>query len=175
MTGFVEGGQDSQLQSLLESYQYAAPSHVKSRLVDPDKEPALVEQMKITALRSVHLQYGKESFVVANPTEATVTNGIIRVSGATKKLVYFAEGDGEADIGNQNDPKGYAGAKLALEQENYEVRPLVLPSAEQIPDDASARVIAGVQRPLSEHELPIVDASSKRGGPRLARLGPRQG
>ncbi len=142
MTGFVEGGQDPQLQTLLESYQYAAPGHVKFRLVDPDKEPALVEQMKITALHSVHLQYGKESFVVANPTEESVTNGIIRVSGTTKKIVYFAEGDGEADIGNQNDPKGYAGAKLALEQENYEVRPLVLPSAEQIPDDASALVIA---------------------------------
>jgi len=133
MTGFVEGGQDPQVQSLLESYQYAAPSHVKFRLIDPDKEPALVEQMKITALRSVHLQYGKESFVVANPTEETVTNGIIRVSGTTKKLVYFAEGDGEADIANQEDPKGYASAKLALEQENYEVKPLVLPSAEQIP------------------------------------------
>jgi len=175
MTGFVEGGQDSQLQSLLESYQYAAPSHVKSRLVDPDKEPALVEQMKITALRSVHLQYGKESFVVANPTEETVTNGIIRVSGATKKLVYFAEGDGEADVANQDDPKGYAGAKLALEQENYEVKPLVLPSAEQIPDDASALVIAGVQRPLSEHEVQMLDAYLKRGGHLLALIGPRQG
>src|SRR5438132_254874 len=28
MTGFVEGGQDAQLQSLLESHQYAAPGHV---------------------------------------------------------------------------------------------------------------------------------------------------
>src|SRR5439155_1331549 len=130
---------------------------------------------KTTALHSLHLQYGKESFVVANPTEETVTNGIIRVSGTTKKIVYFAEGDGEADIGNQNDPKGYAGAKLALEQENYEVRPLVLPSAEQIPDDASALVIAGVQRPLSEHEVQIVDAYLKRGGHLLALVGPRQG
>ena len=57
MTGFVEGGQDPQLQSLLESYQYAAPGHVKVRIVDPDKEPALVEQMKITTAPSVNLQY----------------------------------------------------------------------------------------------------------------------
>ena len=155
MTGFVEGGQDAQLQSLLESYQYAAPGHVKVRVVDPDKEPALVEQMKITTAPSLSLQYGKESFVVTKPAEETITNGIIRVAGTTKKLVYFAEGDGEADIANQDDPKGYAGAKLALEQENYEVKPLVLPSAEQIPDDASALVIAGVQRPLSEHEVQI--------------------
>src|SRR5207248_11354563 len=103
--GFVEGGQDPQLQSLLESYQYAAPGHVKVRVVDPDKEPALIEQMKITTAPSVNLQYGKESFVVTKPAEETVTNGIIRVAGTTKKLVYFAEGDGEADIANQDDPR----------------------------------------------------------------------
>ena len=69
MTAFVEGGQDPQLQSLLDSYKYANPAHLKFRLVDPDKEPALVDQMKITTARSVNLQYGKESFVVTQPTE----------------------------------------------------------------------------------------------------------
>jgi gliding motility-associatede transport system auxiliary component len=173
MTAFVEGGQDQQLESLLESYQYAAPSRVKFRLVDPDKEPALVDQMKITSLRSVHLQYGKESFVVTNPTEETVTNGIIRVSGTTKKAVYFTDGHGEADIQNQQDAKGYANAKLALEQENYEVKPLVL--LEQIPDDASVLVVAGPERPFSPAEMQTLDAYLRRGGRLLVLVGPRQG
>jgi gliding motility-associatede transport system auxiliary component len=175
MTAFVEAGQDAQLQALLESYQYAAPAHVKFRLVDPDKEPALVEQMKVTALRSVHLQYGKESFIVTNPSEESVTNGVIRVSGTSRKTVYFAEGDGEADIANQEDPKGYASAKLSLEQENYEVKPLLLPSVEQVPDDASVVVVAGVQRPLAEHEVQVLDGYLKRGGHLFALVGPRQG
>jgi len=175
MTAFVEAGQDPQLQSLLDSYKYANPAHLKFRLVDPDKEPALVDQMKITTARSVNLQYGKESFVVTQPTEETVTNGLIRVTGATKKVVYFAEGDGEADIADQQEPKGYAGAKLALEQENYEVKPLVLPAAESIPDDASAVVIAGPGRPLDEHEVQALDAYLKRGGHLLALVGPREG
>ena len=34
MTAFVEGGQDPGLETLLDSYRYAAPSHVKFRLVD---------------------------------------------------------------------------------------------------------------------------------------------
>src|SRR5262249_56135629 len=84
MTGSVEAGQDAALESLLESYRYSAPDHVKFQLVDPDKEPALVDQMKITTVRSVNLQYGKESFVVTNPTEETITNGIIRVTGTAK-------------------------------------------------------------------------------------------
>ena len=173
MTAFVEAGQDPQLESLLESYQYAAPSHVKFRLVDPDKEPALVEQMKITALRTVNLQYGNESFVVTNPTEETVTNGIIRVTGTTKKVLYFTDGHGEADTQNSQDAKGYSNAKVALEQENYEVKTLVL--LEQIPEDASAVVIAGPERPLTEQELQTLDGYLKRGGHVLALVGPRQG
>ena len=175
MTAFVEGGQDAQIETLLESYKYAAPAPLQMRLVDPDKEPALVEQMKITTARSVNLQYGKESFVVTNPTEETITNGIIRVSGTTKKVVYFAEGHGEADIQNQQDPKGYSSAKLALEQENYDVKPLLLPSAEEIPADASVLAVAGPERPLTEHEVQLLEGFLKRGGHLMLFIGPRQG
>jgi len=173
MTGFVEGGQDPQLETLLDGYHYAAPDHVKFRLVDPDKEPTLVEQMKITALRSVHLQYGNESFVVTNPTEEALTNGIIRVSGTTKKVVYFTDGHGEADLQDQQDAKGYASTKLALEQENYEVKSLVL--LDQIPDDASVVVMAGPERAPSEQEVQSLDGYLKRGGHLFVLVGPREG
>ncbi len=175
MTAFVEGGQDQALESLLGSYRYAAPTHVQFRLVDPDKEPALVDQMKITTVHTVNLQYGKEAFVVTNPSEETITNGIIRVTGTAKKIVYFTEGHGEGDIQNQQDPKGYSAAKLALEQENYEVKPLLLPSVDQIPDAASVVVVGGPDRPFTEHEAQALDAYLKRGGRVLALVGARQG
>jgi len=175
MTGFVEGGTSPQLETLLESYGYVAPSRVKFQLVDPDKEPALVDQMKITTAPSLHLQYGKESFVVTQPSEESITNGIIRVSGSTKKIVYFTEGHGEGSTTEQQDPKGYAAAKLLLEQENYEVKTLLLPSTDQIPDDASTVVIAGVDRALNEHEIQALDAYLRRGGHLLVLIGPRQG
>jgi ABC-type uncharacterized transport system involved in gliding motility auxiliary subunit len=175
MTAFVEGGQDPALDSLLGSYSYAAPSRVSYRLVDPDKEPALVDQMKVTTLRSVHLQYGPESFIVTNPTEETVTNGIIRVTGTEKKVVYFTEGHGEPSIKDQQDPRGYSAAKLGLEQENYEVKPLLLPAAEKLPDDASVIAMVGPDRPLNEHEIELLDGFLKRGGRLLVAIGPRQG
>jgi ABC-type uncharacterized transport system involved in gliding motility auxiliary subunit len=175
MTGFVEGGQDEAVETLLDSYRYAAPEHVKFRLVDPDKEPALVDQMKITALKSVHLKYGNESFVVTAPSEETITNGIIRVSGTKKKTVYFTEGHGEPPVDNPQDPKAYSNAKLALEQENYEVKTLVLPAAEKVPDDASVLVMAGPNRPLTEHEVGALDGFLKRGGDFFLLIGPREG
>lgn len=175
MVAFVEAGQDASLEALLDSYKYVAPDRVKTQLVDPDKEPALVDQMKITTLRSVHLQYGPESFVVTNPAEESITNGIIRVTGAKKKVVYFTEGHGEPDIKNEQDPQGYSAVRVSLEQENYEVKPLLLPSIEQIPDDASVVVLAGPDRPLTEHEIAALETYLKRGGTLLALVGPRGG
>jgi ABC-type uncharacterized transport system involved in gliding motility auxiliary subunit len=175
MTAFVEGGVNPGLESLLESYTYANPSHVTMRLVDPDKEPALVEQMKITTAPSVHLQYGNESFVVTQPSEESITNGFIRVSRSTKKVVYFVEGFGQALTSAEEDPRGYAAAKLALQQENYEVKPLLLPSVEAIPEDASAVVMPGVGQPLTDTAIGALDAFLKRGGHLLVLVGPRQG
>jgi ABC-type uncharacterized transport system involved in gliding motility auxiliary subunit len=175
MTAFVEGGINPNLDSLLDGYAYANPSQVKTRMVDPDKEPALVEQMKITTAPSVNLQFGNESFVVTQPSEETITNGLIRVSRSTKKIVYFVEGFGQALTTAEQDPRGYAAAKLALQQENYEVKPLLLPSVEKIPDDASVVVIPGVGQPLTETAIAALDAYLKNGGHLFVLVGPRQG
>ncbi len=175
MTAFVEGGINPGLDSLLESYTYVNPGHVKMRLVDPDKEPALVDQMKITTAPSVNLQYGNESFVVTQPSEETITNGLIRVSRSTKKVVYFVEGFGQANTSAEDDPKGYSQAKLALQQENYEIKPLLLPSTDKIPDDASVVVIAGVGQPFTDTAIAALDAYLKRGGHLFVLVGPRQG
>jgi ABC-type uncharacterized transport system involved in gliding motility auxiliary subunit len=175
LTAFTDGGTNPQLQTILDGYRDAAPGTVETRMLDPDKEPSLAEQMKITTVPSVHIQFGNESFVVTQPTEETVTNGIIRVTRPGKKVVYFTEGFGEAGIQDPQDPKGFANAKLALEQENYEVKSLLLPSVEQIPDDASVVVLAGPTRPLTDAAIAALEAYLKRGGRLLALAGPRIG
>lgn len=175
ITAFVEGGSNPTIESLLDGYRYANPGRVETKILDPDREPALAETMKITTVPSVHLAVGKETFTVTQPSEETVTNGIIRVSRSGKKVVYFTEGFGEAGIQSPDDPKGFSAAKLALEQENYEVKPLVLPSVETIPDDASAVVLAGPTRPLTDAAVTALDKYLERGGHLLAMVGPGQG
>ena len=175
LTAFTEGGTNPQLQTILDGYRDAAPSKVQTRMLDPDKEPSLAEQMKITTVPSVNIQFGKETFVVTQPTEETITNGIIRVTRPGKKIVYFTEGFGEAGFQDAQDPKGFASAKLALEQENYEVKSLLLPSVEQVPDDASVVVLAGPTRPITEAAITALEGYLKRGGHLLALVGPRMG
>jgi len=173
MTAFVEGGIDPGLEALFESFEYSAPDKVTFRLVDPDKEPALVEQMKITVAPSVHLKHGNESFVVAQPTEETVTNGVIRVARTKRKVVYFTEGFGEARIDQDQDPKGYSQAKLALEQENYEVRTLLLLATGEIPADADVVIVAGPTQELTEPAIKALGDYLRRGGRLLLMVGPR--
>ena len=175
LTAFADGGTNPQLQTILDGYRDAAPGKVETRILDPDKEPSVAEQMKITTVPSVNIQFGNESFVVTQPSEETITNGIIRVTRPGKKVVYFTEGFGETGIQDPQDPKGFASAKLALEQENYEVKPLLLPSVEQIPDDASVVVLAGPTRPVTDAAIAALEAYLKRGGRLLALVGPRIG
>jgi len=130
--------------------------------------------MKITTAPSVHLRYGSESFVVTQPTEETITNGILSVTRTTKKTVYFAEGYGQAGLDDPADPKGYAAAKLGLEQENYEVKTFVWPGVTSVPEDASAVVVAGIGQPLSEPAVGVLDGYLERGGRLLLTVGPRQ-
>ena len=92
--------------------------------------------------------------MVTKPTEETVTNGIIRVTrhGQEGRLLHRGLRRAAA-IEAQQDPSGYAAAKLGLEQENYEVKTLLLPSAEKIPDDASVVALVGPERPLTERAI----------------------
>lgn len=174
-TAFVEGGVNPAIETLLDSYRYVAPDKMSFRIVDPDKEPTLVEGMKITAVPSINLQVGKESFVVSQPSEETITNGILRVARTTKKVVYFTQGFGEASTDDKDNRDGYANARVALEQENYEIKTLVLGTTEKIPDDANAIIIAGLERPITDQAIDSLNAYLKRGGHLFLLLGPRQG
>jgi ABC-type uncharacterized transport system involved in gliding motility auxiliary subunit len=174
INAFVEAGSDPQLRELLESYRYASDK-VTFTVIDPDKQPDLAEKFQITTIPAIHLQYGDRSNVVNKLTEEELTNGIIRVTRAEKKTVYFLEGHGEPSIDDMNEPKGYGQIKLALDNESYEVKKLVLSEGAAIPDDANLVIIGGAERSLLPHETQALDAYLKRekGGHLLVLFNPR--
>src|SRR5262249_51218837 len=59
------------------------------------------------------------------------------------------------------------------DQENYEVKTLLLPSTEKIPDDATVVILAGPTHPLTDAAVAALDGYLKRGGHLLAMVGPR--
>lgn len=174
MHAFVEGGISPQIQSLLESYANESPK-VKFRLVDPDASPDLVSRFGITAMNSIHIGYGDESTVVTTPTEEAITNGIIRVTRTTKKTVCFVAGHDEPGLDSEEDPRGYAQAKKALENENYEVKTIIIASEGSVDESCTLVAIASPVRPFLPGEVNIIDEYLKHGGHLLVLLPPRAG
>ncbi len=172
INAFVPAGADPQLEDLLDSYSYASDRLV-STIVDPDARPDLTERFQITSLPAIHLQYGGRSNVVTTISEEALTNGIIKVAQAEAKTVYFVEGHGQPSTEDNEQSQGYGQFKVALENEGYTVRTLILSPDTAVPDDASVLIIAGAQRSLLPHETQAIDHYLKQEGHALFLLSPR--
>ena len=168
--GFFEKGENLRAADLIKSYTYQSP-RVKFTAVDPDRHPELVKQFKVQQLNTLHLSYGQESTNITEPTEEAVTNAIIKLAKSTKKNVLFLTGHGEPRLDDKESPRGYAAAKGALENENYQVKEFLLSTQEKVPDDASLLIVAAPEKPLTEHETEAIDGYLKNGG-RLLLLMP---
>ena len=169
---FVAAGTDPQLEDLLASYGYAS-DRLSSTIVDPDTRPDLVERFQIMSLPSIHLQYGERSHVVTSISEENLTNGMIKVAQAEAKTIYFVEGHGAPSIDDNQQGQGYSQFKVALENEGYTVRKLVLSPDTAVPDDTNVLIIAGAQRSLLPHETQAIDHYLKQEGHALFLLSPR--
>ena len=167
--GFFERGENPKISDLIRTYAYHSP-RVKFQAVDPDRHPELARRFKIQQRDTLHISYGKESLNVSDPNEETVTNAIIKLTKATKKNVYFLTGHGEPRLEDRETPQGYAGAKEALENENYQVKDSLLSTQEKVPADASVLIVAAPQKSLTEHEVKAIEAYVKNGGRLLLML-----
>ncbi len=169
ITGFFEKGENPRASDLIKSYAYHSP-RVKFTAVDPDRHPELVKQYKVQQLNTLHIAYGNESTNITDPTEESVTNAIIKLTKATKKNVLFLTGHGEPRLDDKESPNGYAAAKAALENENYQVKDILLSTQPKVPDDTSLLIIAAPEKPLDQHETEAIDAYLKNGGRIMALM-----
>ncbi len=165
--GFVPGGEAPAARLLYETYKYAAPANVSFELVDPDKHPELAEKFKVSVMNTTHLQYGGDDGAGANVTELSeevLTNAIIRITQASKKIVAFLDGHGEPDPDDASDAGAYGAFKQALEGDGFEVRKLLLATEAKVPAGINVLIIGGPVKPLLQHELDQVKAFVDRGG-----------
>jgi ABC-type uncharacterized transport system involved in gliding motility auxiliary subunit len=175
LQAFVEGGINPDLRDLFDSYKYVSDK-VSYQLIDPNRQPELAEQYKITAYNTVRLEYGETSTTINQPTEEAITNAIIKVTRASQQVVCFVEGHGEPDLEQVQEARGYSQAKAALTNENYEVKKVLLLNQQDVPAECSVVIIAGPTKPFLEHELTALQRFMKSGKGRLMLLlAPRSG
>ena len=155
--------------------QYARFSDGKFtwRVVDPDREPGLARRYGIENYGTIVLETKEKSEKVADAEEEKVTNGLVKVTRAGRRVVYVVQGHGEHDLAN-TERVGFSEAKGAMERSNYEVKPLALARDGKVPDDAAVVMIAGPRNDLFAPELEALDAYVGKGGKLFIMANPFQ-
>lgn len=183
---FVEAGTDPIIDDLLDSYKNAS-NNFSYHIVDPVKDRDLAERYKVTEIPFLHIQYGEAgdenppssegkqtATVTRDISEQSITNGLLKATAATKKVVCFLDGHGEADPDNR-DARGASGLQDALRNENYETRKVLLASEAAVPAECNVFVVAATERPLFDHEVTQLREYLKAGRSALFLVPPQRG
>ncbi len=161
-------------EDLLKQYARYANGRFTWRVLDPDRDPALAKRYAIETYGTTVLEAGAKSEKVLDADEEKLTNALVKVTRAGKRVVYAVQGHGEPEVAN-TDRGGFSEAKTALERTNYEVKPLVLVREGKVPADAAVVIVAGPRTDLLKPELDALDAYVAQGGKVLVMVNPFQG
>ncbi len=159
-----------QVKDLLDLYAYH-DRQFTYRFVDADNEPALAKRFNVKSHGQLVLVTKDKEEKVNLPDEQKLTNALIRITRTGKKTIYFLSGHGERDlkgIGKQD----FSELKKTLENQNYEVKTLLLATREKVPDDAVAVIVAAPVKALLDQEKERLAKYLEKGGGVLMMLEP---
>lgn len=145
---------------------------ISSRVIDINRNPALARAYHADAYGSVIVECGPRRKNFSNVREEYLMAAILQVTRDYEKTVYALTGHGEHDFTDADRNKGYSTFGNALEQEFYHVKPLSLFSAQAVPSDAAAVLIAGPRRDILPDEALKLDQYLQAGGSLMVLLDP---
>lgn len=142
------------------------------RFVNPDLDPASAREAGITGDGKILLQMGETKEIASFVTEEELARTMIRLISPEPRTVYFLQGHGEPSLESGGE-LSYSIAKSTLESKNYVVNTLNLLSANSIPEDALAVIIAGPLKPVSYQEVTLLKKYVDEGGSLVVLQDPR--
>ncbi|MGK7876225.1 MAG: Gldg family protein [Xenococcaceae cyanobacterium] len=162
-------------QDLLENYRRNG-SNFEFEFVDPQVKIGLAREFNVQSFGDVYVEYGSKRQLVQtlNPgarlSEVKLTNAIEQIKRDRNQYIYFLQGHGERTL--QADEGGLSQAVTSLEDKGYIVQPLNLAERAEVPEDATAIVVAGPKRALFEGEVKVLKDYLDQGGKLLLMLDP---
>jgi ABC-type uncharacterized transport system involved in gliding motility auxiliary subunit len=168
----IDQGNREVLEDLLKQYVQVS-SRITYEFVDPDKNPGRARNYEIKSYGTIVLETDEKQEKLLEPTEEALTNAFVKLSREDKKVVYFLKGHGERDLEDIGE-KGYSQVKKAIEDENYEVKDLLLMQQQSVPEDATVLIIGSPQKDLVPAELNSLKTYIQQGGNVLLMLDPDQ-
>ncbi len=162
------------LRPLLQQIQEASAGRVSYEFVDPFAQPFRAKEYGVAQDASLVVALGNTSEVTTAPSEAAITESIVRLAHPESRKVYFLTGHGERDL-QADDDSGFSQLRQALESKSYTVETLSLLVAPQVPDDALAVVVAGPTAPFSSAEIDALKTFTEDGGGLVVLTDPTPG
>ncbi len=154
-------------EDLLTQYKTYSGGKFEWRLEDTDRAPALAREYGVESYGTVVLQGGPPGQTrtekVLDAEEEKLTNAIVKITRAGKRVIYMLKGHGEREIG-VTDRAGFSQAKEQMDKANYEVKELFLARDPKIPDDAAIVIVPGPRTDLFPQELAALDGYIARAG-----------
>jgi ABC-type uncharacterized transport system involved in gliding motility auxiliary subunit len=172
VTAFFRPGEPGRekLKDLLQQYDNVS-NYFKYEFVDPDRNPVKAQRYKITTYGTIVVEGRGKEEKIYSIEEEDITNAILKVSREGKKIIYFLTGHGEPGINDQGKD-GYSNIKKSIEEQNYEVKDLLLMRKEKVPDDAAVLIINGPKTDLLPEEITRVEDYLAQGGRVLCLIDP---
>jgi len=158
------------MENLLKIYAYHS-ARIKYEFIDPDKNPGLVRKYDVTQDGTTVFECGDKENRITTTSEEDVTNALIKVTRASRKVIYFLEGHGENSTDDTGDV-GFSTAKTELEKIGYEVKKLTLALADNFPKDCALLIVPGPRKGLLPNELETIKNFLKGGGRVLFMVDP---
>ncbi len=163
-------------EDLLKQYASFSGGKFSWQIVDPDRNPGLAKRYGVQSYGTVVLEAKIKDQIkeekLTDAEEEKLTNGLVRVTRAGKRVIYALTGHGEKALGSQ-DKTGFSEAKSAIEKANYEIKDLTLLRGEgKVPDAAAILLIPGPQKDLLPQELQAIEKYVARGGGLFLMLDP---
>jgi ABC-type uncharacterized transport system involved in gliding motility auxiliary subunit len=158
----------------LDEYAYQSDNKVTVEYVDADRQPARARAAQVQTYGTIVIEYKDKVERVTTNDEQAISNGIIKAVTGQQRKVYFTQGHGEKDTGNQ-ERLGYSAVVSTLASDNYGVEQLVLAQKPEVPADATAVVIAGPRTDFLQTEIDALKKYVARGGKVMLMIDPPEG
>lgn len=140
-------------------------------VIDPEVDLDLFRKYQLGSARSVVVTVGERHTTLVQPDESALLSAVYRLASGRLSRVMFLGGHGEHLLDNEERP-GYSSCALALTDQGYDVKPLVLAGGARVPESCDVLVIAGPRLDPEAGETAAIDAFLARGGALLALTDP---
>lgn len=176
---YKAGAEDSEnnkknFRELVKHYQDAS-GKVKFEAVEINERPRLTQDFGATkGTGEAFIEYHGNKNRIENYTEQDFTNAVIRATRTQKKNIYFLEGHGERSLDDEKAETSFSGFRQMLEKNSYEVKKLNLITAQSVPADTAALVIAGPRQQFQAAEVKALESYLAAGGNLLLMLEEKQ-